>query len=276
MPKFHFISGLPRSGSTLLAAILAQNPKFHAAMSSPVFPVFNACMTAMGGSNEFSIFLDQEKKRKILNGVFAGYYNEVAEEHVAFDTNRMWTLRLPAIKTLFPQAKVLCCVRNPAWVMDSIEVLVRKNALDASRLYNSDVERMTVFSRCEALLQRNRLVGSSHVALKEAYFSAEAASTLLVEYDILVSRPEETMRLIYSFLDEPWFDHDFENVNYEAESFDSMMQAEGLHRVQGRVEPKPRQTVLPPELFKKFSELIFWQGASTSTAKHIVSRPGKS
>jgi hypothetical protein len=33
---FHFISGLPRAGSTLTAAILRQNPRFHAGMSSPV------------------------------------------------------------------------------------------------------------------------------------------------------------------------------------------------------------------------------------------------
>jgi sulfotransferase len=26
--RFHFISGLPRSGSTLLAALLRQNPRF--------------------------------------------------------------------------------------------------------------------------------------------------------------------------------------------------------------------------------------------------------
>jgi len=32
----HFIAGLPRSGSTLLAGILRQNPRFHAAMTSPV------------------------------------------------------------------------------------------------------------------------------------------------------------------------------------------------------------------------------------------------
>jgi len=30
MPRYHFISGLPRSGSTLLAAILRQNLRFHA------------------------------------------------------------------------------------------------------------------------------------------------------------------------------------------------------------------------------------------------------
>ncbi|MEG5055281.1 MULTISPECIES: sulfotransferase [unclassified Microcoleus] len=34
--KAHFISGLPRSGSTLLAALLRQNPRFHSAMTSPV------------------------------------------------------------------------------------------------------------------------------------------------------------------------------------------------------------------------------------------------
>ncbi|MEG3936419.1 MULTISPECIES: sulfotransferase [unclassified Microcoleus] len=32
----HFISGLPRSGSTLLAALLRQNPRFHGAMTSPL------------------------------------------------------------------------------------------------------------------------------------------------------------------------------------------------------------------------------------------------
>ncbi|MEG4005469.1 sulfotransferase [Microcoleus sp. Pol11C1] len=34
--KAYFISGLPRSGSTLLAALLRQNPRFYSAMTSPV------------------------------------------------------------------------------------------------------------------------------------------------------------------------------------------------------------------------------------------------
>lgn len=36
MRHLHFLSGLPRSGSTLLADILAQNPAVHAGMSSPL------------------------------------------------------------------------------------------------------------------------------------------------------------------------------------------------------------------------------------------------
>jgi hypothetical protein len=36
MATIHFISGLPRSGSTLLAALLRQNPRFEAGMSGPL------------------------------------------------------------------------------------------------------------------------------------------------------------------------------------------------------------------------------------------------
>ena len=32
----HFISGLPRSGSTLLANLLAQNPRFHSTATSGI------------------------------------------------------------------------------------------------------------------------------------------------------------------------------------------------------------------------------------------------
>ena len=34
--RHHFITGMPRSGSTLLSAILQQNPRFRATVTSPV------------------------------------------------------------------------------------------------------------------------------------------------------------------------------------------------------------------------------------------------
>ena len=49
VPRFHFISGLPRSGSTLLAAILRQNPRFSAGMSSSLCPLFTSAINVMGG-----------------------------------------------------------------------------------------------------------------------------------------------------------------------------------------------------------------------------------
>ncbi len=268
----HFISGLPRSGSTLLSAILRQNPRFHAAMSSPVGQIVNACLTAMGAGNEFSMFLDDRKKQNILMGIFDGYYNEVPDGSVIFDTNRMWTSRLPAIQRLFPEAKVICCVRDPAWVLDSVETLVRRNAFDVSRIFGNEMERATVFSRAEALSGRGRMIGSALAALKEAYYSHEAGRLLLVDYNLLAARPQDTIPLIYRFLGEPAFDHDFDDVAYEAESFDTFMQVKGLHSVRGKVELRERRTLLPPDLFRQFSDMAFWRNDNQSLAHHIVSQ----
>jgi sulfotransferase len=266
----HFISGLPRSGSTLLSAILRQNPKIHAGMTSPVGPVFNAALTAMGAENEFSVFFKEEQKRDILMGVFDGFYRHVDAPGVVFDTNRMWTSRLAAVRKLLPEAKMICCVRNPAWVMDSVERLVRKNAFDVSRIFNSAQERSTVYTRADALLNPHRMIGFAWSALKEAYYSENSDMLLLVDYDLLAGRPAEVMPLIYNFIGEEPFGHDFENVEYEAEDFDSQLLAKGLHTVRGKVELKPRQTILPPDLFKRCQDLTFWHDARGTKAHRIV------
>jgi len=259
---YHFIAGLPRSGSTLLAAILNQNPAFRAGMSSPVFGVFNACLTAMGGSNEYALFLNDRQKANISRGIFDGYYSALTDAQptgrVFFDTNRMWPARLPALRLLYPGARIICCVRNPAWILDSIEQLIRKNALDTSRMFGSDAERISVYSRTEALMHKGRLVGSAFLALKEAYHGADAKALLLLDYDTLVTHPKDAIKLVYLFLGEPDFEHDFENVSYQAEEFDTQLLAKGLHQVRGRVEKRVRPTILPPEVFQKYAGMNFW------------------
>jgi len=267
--RYHFISGLPRSGSTLLAAILNQNPAFRAGMSSPLFAIFNAALSAMGGSNEYAIFLNEEQKSRILRGIFDGYFGTEAPDRIFMDTNRMWTARVPVLRKLFPDARIVCCVRNPAWVLDSLETLIRKNALDTSRIFGNDAERMTVFSRADALMDKSRLIGSSYLALKEAYYAHEARALLLLDYDTFVTHPRDAMNLVYQFLGEPAFVHDFENVSYQAEEFDSQLLARGLHQVSGRVQRRDRPTVLPPDLFKRFAALEFW-GKGNSLAHHIA------
>ena len=69
------------------------------------------------------------------------------------------------------------------------------------------------------------------------------------------------------------FDHDFDNVEYEAEDFDSQLLAKDLHTVRGKVELKPRQTILPPDLFKRCQDLIFWHDASGTKAHRIDVAP---
>ena len=155
--QFHFISGLPRSGSTLLGAVLRQNPRFSAGMMSPIGSLLGALQTHFSAGSEFGPVVEVDLRRRLLRGLFESYYGDRAAGGVVFDSNRAWCARLPAIKDLYPGAKVIACVRNVAWVMDSIERLYRANPFENTKLFNDDVERNTVYSRVETLAQGGRL-----------------------------------------------------------------------------------------------------------------------
>lgn len=267
--NFHFISGLPRSGSTLLAAILSQNPRFHAGMTSPVGALFSSMLHQFSAGSEFSPMIESATRQRILRGIFESYYADRTQFDVVFDTNRMWCAKLPAIRDLFPDAKIIACVRNVAWVMDSIERLYRSNPYENTKLFNDDVERNTVYSRVDTLAQRNRLIGFAWAALKEAYYGEHADSLLLVDYDLLSQAPEKVMRLVYDFIGAPWYEHDFNNVQYDAPEFDQALGLSGLHRVRPKVGAEARRTILPPDLFEQYAKLSFWNDPAGSAA-HVI------
>jgi len=271
--KIHFISGLPRSGSTLMAGILRQNPRFHAGMSSPMAGLFEGIIAQVSSGSELSVMVNQEQRARILRGLFDSYYANLAHP-VIFDTNRAWTANLPALIRLFPEAKLICTVRNVAWIMDSMERQFRNNTFENTLLFNSAAERSTVYTRVETLANANRLVGYPWHALREACYSEFADRLVLVEYELMTQRPAEVFKLIYEFLGEEPFEHDFESVEYDAPEFDAQLGLDGLHRVHRKVEPRPRRTILPPDLFERYANLSFWQTLPDSAAFRIVEKTG--
>ena len=66
--RLHFISGLPRSGSTLLASLLRQNPRFSSGMSSPVYALFRSMLHETSARNEGSVFIDDTIRKRLLTG----------------------------------------------------------------------------------------------------------------------------------------------------------------------------------------------------------------
>ena len=61
--NYHFISGLPRSGSTLTSALLRQNPRFQAGISSPVAGLFEGIIAQVSAGNEMATQVDRRSGR---------------------------------------------------------------------------------------------------------------------------------------------------------------------------------------------------------------------
>ena len=258
--RLHFISGLPRSGSTLLAALLRQNPRFSAGMSSPVYNLFRAMLAETSQRNETAVFIDDDIRKRLLVGVFDAYYAEAAPEMVIFDTNRGWTTKLPALAELFPDAKVICCVRNPAMILDSIESLIRRNAFELSGIFSYD-SGGTVYSRVEGLASPAGMFGFAYNALREAMYGPQSDRLLLVRYESLTANPFGTLATIYGFIGEDLAPHDPKQIepSYDMIEFDMRLGTPGLHDVGRSVEARVRPTILPPDLFIRYQRDAFWE-----------------
>jgi sulfotransferase len=254
----HFISGLPRSGSTLLSAILRQNPRFHAGMTGPVGSMVESLLRSMSMNNEFAVFITDAQREALLRSVFATFYGDIPDGDVVFDTNRMWCGKLPLISALFPQARVICCVRDIPWILDSVERLIRRNKFQPSGLFNFETGG-TVYSRVDGLTGANGMVGYAWNALREAVCGEQSDRLLILTYETLTSRPRDALAAVYDFIGEKPFKHDFDNVEFDAAEFDRRIGTPGLHLVGRRVTSEPRSTVLPLDLVRKFEGDAFWR-----------------
>lgn len=269
--KFYFISGLPRAGSTMLSAILRQNPRFHAGVTSPVASFFSSILSQVSVGSEWAPQVNLQQRRDLLLGLFESYYAGESRP-VVFDTNRTWSTKLPALLDLFPDTKMIACVRNVAWIMDSIERLYRANPFENTRLFSNDAERSNVYSRLETLASRNRLVGLAWSGLKEAFYGEDGKALLVLDYDILAQRPREVLPLIYQFLGEAPFDHDFERVEFDTPDYDDGIGLKGLHKVRPKIGFQQRPSILPPDLFQQYSQLSFWKDTASSRANVVMIR----
>lgn len=257
MQPIHFISGLPRSGSTLLAALLRQNPRFHAHMSSPLAGMTDAMLGEMSDRNELAAFITDQQRKRVLQGLFANYYGVEFAADVIFDTSRRWCSKLPLLHELFPEFRIIACVRHLSWIVDSLERAMQRNTLRPSFMVNFQTGS-TVYNRVESVAFGEGIVGYSYNALKEAFYGEHAHHLMLLQYETLVREPATAMAAVYDFIGESPFQHDFDNVQFDAAEFDERTGMPGLHAVGRKVAATERATVLPPDVFRRFQNEAFW------------------
>lgn len=260
MKTYYFISGLPRSGSTLLSAILKQNPEFYADIASPVSGLFEVMIDSFTIS-ENSQNINEERRKDSLLGFAEGYYKNI-DRPVIFDSSRAWTSKTFLLKTLFPYTKIICCVRDVQWVLDSFERIANHNCLSANTLVDEEV-RPSIEMRCMSMMDPTK-GGQVYKPLKhlEEGLAANPKMIYLVEYDDLCKNPEQTMKKIYNFLNIEYYQHDFNNVEYKNEPFDLSFGMRDLHTVRKKVEYKSRNTILPQSVWDKYKGLEFWRSKS--------------
>ena len=257
MQKYHFISGLPRSGSTLLTSILNQNPRFNSNISNPLARFVRSIITESYAGPGYHLQCPEEKRLELIQNLISTYHSHLKQE-ICFNTNRGWTALLPLLDNSYPDSKVICCVRDINWILDSFERLFRSNPFTISKLY-SEQEAESVYTRCYSLMNEGHTLRFAYDCLKEAITGPHKHKIMLLEYNQLVKHPELTMRSLYNFIQEPYYNHDFNDVEASYDEYDFEAGINGLHKIRKRVEYIERQPIIPPDIWSQFSNLEVWR-----------------
>jgi sulfotransferase len=253
MKQIHFIAGLPRSGSTLLTAILNQNPKFTAGMADPLIGIIQDIYRQM--SNDTGIFTDDQILEFVRDVIDIFYKNS---NDVCFNNHRAWTANTSLARKLHPKSKMILCVREVPWILDSFERLNAKNPMIQKPLYDN-IMLSNVYERCKFLMDESKSVGGPINHLAQALYSTDSDMICVVEYNALAKSPLTTMQKIYEFLDEPWFQHDFNNVAVSYDQYDLRAKIIGLHTTRNAVDFQEKNTILPPNIWNAYNLYSFWK-----------------
>ncbi len=260
--RYYFISGLPRSGSTLLANILAQNPEFHATGTSGIMDVMFATRNQWNERIEFKASPDYAAELRVLRGILDSYFANIAKP-VIFDKSRGWVSEIEmAEAVLGHKAKILVPVRDMRDVLASFEKLWRKNApyTQNPMARENYFKYQTVDGRVGMNLQPSQTTGLAYNRIVDALNRGFSDRMFLVDFDDLTNEPEKTMKQIYEFLGEEYYAHDFDNVEQVTFEDDSVHGIKDLHKIRSKVAPVASdwERVIGPR-FKRLESLNFWK-----------------
>lgn len=256
------MAGLPRSGSTLLCNILAQNPAFHATGTSGIMDVMFGVRNNWDNQVEFKAAPNEHAKIRVLRGILDSFYADI-DKPVVFDKCRGWLSLLEMAETVLGQkVKVLVPVRDLRDVLASFEKLWRESAKTTQLGQESAnyFKFQTVEGRAETWLDISQPVGLAYNRIRDAIARGFGDRLLLVDFDDLTNAPAKTMMTIYEFLGQPLYKHNFDHVEQVTWEDDSVHGFKGLHNIRNRVEPmEPQWPKILGQFAEKYGQLNFWK-----------------
>jgi len=263
---YHFLAGLPRSGNTLLSAILNQNPEIYSTPLSPIPSLLWDFLQSTNNSEQVNRNIENKIKTEIfLSSFMDNYYKEV-EKPVVIDREKAWgtPANLGIIKQyVTPTPKIIFTVR------DVLEIIASFIKMDADYLkrdaYSLDYYMTNYRSEkdlvAETMMRPNGDIDKGLLSLASAFYPENKGIFHIVEYNDLVLKPEETMNKIYDFLNMPHYEHNFNKIEkVEKDNDENLGLPKDLHDVRKSLSQSSTSLDILSDYIKhKYSNMEFWR-----------------
>lgn len=253
---YHFLSGLPRSGSTVLASIINQNPKVYVTPTSPMLNVAVKMQEAWREDPTVQANYFEEQINNLTKAILPAFWQH-RPEPIIIDKGRGWAKNMPNASALFgKKIKAIVVERDLPSIMASWLTLIKKQQ-------NCYVDRV-LMQRGYPATDENRMGEMWFNMVKDCMEGSrqirkEAADQIIiVKYDELIEDPINTLKQIEHFLELPAFQYDFDHIENDTNDDDlTAWGFDGLHTINSKlkkVSKNPRD-ILGDELYDRFAKI---------------------
>jgi sulfotransferase len=236
--EIFFINGMPRSGSTLLCNILAQNPEFHVTATSGLSEIVKGIHEFWKTSPIIKASESPEKQLRIIKDLFQSYHSDT-DRPIVFNKSRAWAGLIELVEnSLDRPIKIITTTRDIPSVLASMEKLYRKEIKNINSPFQSGPQMSTLEGRLNVWAASDGLVGGTYNAILDAIYRGHRDKFHFVNYELLTRDPKTTMINVYHFLGKSYYDHDFANVQQYTKENDAEHGFTDLHTIRPNIQPQ--------------------------------------
>ena len=255
--QLFFLVALPRSGNTLFASIMNQNPEIAATPNSITLEIMKD-LFLLKQTDVFHNYPDHESLDNVLDAVYDNYYKDWPQR-IIIDRGPVTTVGNLALMQKHYKRPFKCIVllRDLMDVLASYMQWYTENSDAFPNRYNlnTDDEKLSM------IMNREGAVAKDLEAIKNSYNYPGLCH--YVKYDDMVTNSEQEFRKIYKFLNEPYFNHRFNNldqVKVNGLSYDDKIVGSNMHKLfDGPVRKvyNPYIEKIPERIKEKYGHIRF-------------------
>ena len=254
--QLFFLVAQPRSGNTLFASIMNQNPEIACTPNSITLEIMKD-LFLLKQTDVFQNYPDHRSLDNVLEVVYDTYYKDWPQPIIIDRGPVMTEGNLYLMKKHFKRPfKCIVLLRD---LMDVLASLMKWYTENPSSFinkygYKTDEEKLSM------VMNKDGVVAKELEAIKNSYKYQDMCH--YIKYDDMVSNPEKIFIDLYQFLGIKPFKHSFQDlkqVEVNGMKYDDTVLGKNMHNIRSTVEkvPNPYIDKIPERIRQKYGHIRF-------------------
>ena len=255
--KIFFLAGFPRSGNTLLASILNQNPDIGCTPNSVVLEIYKDVWN-LKQTDVFQNYPDHESLNRVMEAIIPTYYQHWNFKYIIDRGPAGTPGNLLLLKKFFKKdIKIIFLVRPIlevlaswiSWSMRTPDNYLKKAAINPTEA-------------CHYLMSKKSQITMELLCMQNLLKPENKHHVHFVDYKEIVEKPVATIKEIYKFLGIPPFKHrftDLDQIIVNGLGYDDTIMGKGMHTIKTKklIKSTTDVNILPSEIIKQYGKIKF-------------------